>query len=164
MTHHYVLEYTDGIFKERPFEKWYKSQHKYMVSSEFGQEGYVYQVEWRKNLFVTLNYHEMKYRGLEYNLFSIMSPKKFKQHLIYCNGTQVAQVDSSKDQYDDYTVYAINLMEAKASVILCIYMHIYNGFSLKEKDIKFYRNSASYTENRRIPKEYQINFVQTIEE
>ena len=105
-----------------------------------------------EKLFLTLNYYEMQYRGLEYNLFSIMSKKKFEQYLICCNGTQVAQVTSSikisKKQYD-YTIYAINLREAKASVILCVYMHICNEFKLREKITKFYEDS---------------NFIQTIEE
>ena len=164
-----TLKYEKQSFEEKPWRPGYKSCFKYIIYNGACDDGYVYRVDQKQQLFIRSRYYEMQYNGFEYDLYPLGSDLKKNKYSIYCNKVQVAQVDQEsleniKDNFCQYIIYAINLREAKASIILWIYMCLDSWFSEGENKRKFYEKYTAKKQDPFLWKQYHPHFVQTIEE
>lgn len=165
----YTLKYEKESFEEKPWRSGYKSCFKYMIYNGARDDGYIYRVDEKQQLFLNSRYYEMQYNGFEYNLYPLGLDVKENKYSIYCNKVQVAQVDPEsledlKNDFCHYMIYAINLREAKASVLLWIYMYLDSWFCENRNKKRFYEKYTSKKQDQFLWKQYHPHFIQTIEE
>lgn len=164
----YSLKYAGGLLKEKRLGKGYRSYRTYTINNETNHRGTVYQVDWKQKMFLTTSYYEMEYRRLCYHSYPLALSKEGGRQSVYCGNTQVGQINTPREVFDDlynFPIYAINQKEAQMCVLICAFMYVNVCFKPGEKVTKSYaKYYRSDTKDPFLVEKYHPDFVQSIEE
>lgn len=164
----YTLQYSGGLIKSAPLpDKEGKSFRTYEIRSDiYGKAGNIYQVEKKEGWFNIINYLELIYSDLKYNLYPIGFGREGGKHPVYCGETQIAQVEKAGEIYNDlhhFDIYAVDQQAAEVAVLFTAYMYMNANFKPGEKVTKSYVKCTSITTNKTLKSKYNPDFVKGIQ-
>lgn len=135
---------------------------------ECGKEsGLIFQAERKISLFKGYGYYEMNCYGNTYTMYAIGMGSAGAKFPIYCENTQVAQIEKDCVVYDglhNYRVYIKQDNLVDVVVWLCAYLYVTGQYTPGEKIIRGKTKAVSTTTNGFLKEKYNPEFINSVKE
>ena len=128
--------------------------------------GNIFQSIIKNTLFLRSYYHLCTYNNKEYISYPIGLGKKTIS-AIYCDNTQIAQIEHDNTVYNDlhnYTIYCESRDTAFISILIACYTYIIKAYKAGQKVISSKVISFDKTTNKYLLEKYNPNFVDNIKQ
>lgn len=144
-----------------------KAYHPYQVYLNNALAGYLFTDTVKESFFSSYNVARLQIGTGEYVMYYHARGEEGVKNPIFCNGSQVAQIEKDCVTYNElhqYRILAVDEYAATAALMYCSYMYVRGSYKPGVKVTQSFKKTVTTTTNKTVKSMYDPTFARRVTE